>query len=139
MNLSSYGLSSQISVPPPSSSMMAPGLPEIKEHYHITSPTILNMTLSIFLLAYATGPLFLSPMSEIVGRKWVRTSAFIPTKAIRLTCFLQVLHLSLACTICVFRLPFMLDFGSQLERSVVTRCLIEMSFTAACHFSNILQ
>ena len=29
------------------------------------------MNLSIFLLAYATGPLILSPLSELYGRKWV--------------------------------------------------------------------
>ena len=51
--------------------MMAPALPQIGEHYGITSPSILNMTLTIFLLAYATGPLFLSPLTEIVGRRWV--------------------------------------------------------------------
>lgn len=54
-----------------SSSMMAPALPQIAVHYGISSPTILNMTLSIFLLAYATGPLFLSPLTEVWGRKWV--------------------------------------------------------------------
>lgn len=54
------------------SSMMAPGLADIAIHYGITTPTVLNMTLSIFLLAYATGPLILSPLTEIVGRKWVR-------------------------------------------------------------------
>ncbi|KAL5527636.1 hypothetical protein ACEPAG_6437 [Sanghuangporus baumii] len=58
-------------VSPISSSMMAPALPRIQEHYNISSPTILNMTLSIFLLAYAVGPLFLSPLTEVVGRRWV--------------------------------------------------------------------
>lgn len=67
------------------------------------------------------------------------SSAESSRSAVDAACFVQGLHLSLACTICVFRLPFMHDFGSQLERSVVIRCLIETSFTAACHFSNILQ
>lgn len=52
--------------------MMAPALPRIQEHFGIGSITLLNMTLTIFLLAYATGPLILSPLSEIAGRKWVR-------------------------------------------------------------------
>ena len=52
--------------------MMAPALPQISDHYHITSITILNMSLTIFLLAYALGPLILSPLSEVYGRKWVR-------------------------------------------------------------------
>ncbi len=51
--------------------MMAPALPNIQTHYNITSPTTLNMTLSIFLLAYALGPLVLGPLSEVYGRKWV--------------------------------------------------------------------
>ena len=50
---------------------MAPGLPEIAQHYHITSETIVAMTLSIFLLTFAIGPLFLAPLSEIYGRTWV--------------------------------------------------------------------
>lgn len=58
-------------VSPLASSMMAPGLPEIAEHFNITSETITAMTLSIFLLTFAIGPLFLAPLSEIYGRTWV--------------------------------------------------------------------
>lgn len=77
-------------ISPVSSSMMAPALPDvsifassignfqsahrnyqIKAHYNLTS-TMEFMSLSIFLLAYAMGPLFLSPLSELTGRKWVR-------------------------------------------------------------------
>jgi len=58
-------------VSPLASSMMAPGLPEIAQKYNITSSTTVAMTLSIFLLAYALGPLFLSPLSEMYGRTWV--------------------------------------------------------------------
>lgn len=54
---------------------MAPALPDIQEHYGITNVTMLNLTLTVFLLAYATGPLFLSPLSEITGRKWVSNRA----------------------------------------------------------------
>ena len=50
---------------------MAPALPNIQEHFNITNPTTLNMTLSIFLLAYALGPLVLGPLSEVYGRQWV--------------------------------------------------------------------
>ncbi len=46
--------------------MMAPGLLQVAEQYHVTNPTTLAMTLSIFLLAYALGPLVLAPLS--VGR-----------------------------------------------------------------------
>lgn len=58
-------------VSPLASSMMAPGLPQIAEHFGITSETIVAMTLSIFLLTFAIGPLFLAPLSEIYGRTWV--------------------------------------------------------------------
>ncbi|GJE84455.1 MFS general substrate transporter [Phanerochaete sordida] len=58
-------------VSPLASSMMAPGLPQIAQHFDITSETIVAMTLSIFLLTFAIGPLFLAPLSEIYGRTWV--------------------------------------------------------------------
>ncbi|KAH8118600.1 hypothetical protein DFH11DRAFT_1568275 [Phellopilus nigrolimitatus] len=57
--------------------MMAPALPQIAEHYNITNITLLNMTLTLFLLAYATGPLFLSPLTEVTGRKWVTTHSLV--------------------------------------------------------------
>jgi len=50
---------------------MAPGLPEIAQHYGITNPTIVALTLSIFLLAFALGPLVIAPLSEMYGRQWV--------------------------------------------------------------------
>ena len=40
---------------PLASSMMAPGLPEIAIKYGITNATVVALTLSIFLLAYALG------------------------------------------------------------------------------------
>ncbi|EJF56590.1 MFS general substrate transporter [Dichomitus squalens LYAD-421 SS1] len=58
-------------VTPLGSSMMAPALPDIAEHYHITSKTEVAATLSVFLATFAIGPLFLAPMSEIYGRTWV--------------------------------------------------------------------
>ncbi|THU82725.1 MFS general substrate transporter [Dendrothele bispora CBS 962.96] len=50
---------------------MAPSLPDIAIHYDITSSTIISMTLSIFLLSFAIGPLLFGPLSEIYGRAWV--------------------------------------------------------------------
>ena len=35
--------------------MMAPGLPEVATLYGITNPTILAMTLSVFLVSFAIG------------------------------------------------------------------------------------
>ena len=56
--------------------MMAPALPDIAAHYGITSETEVAATLSIFLITFAIGPLFLAPMSEIYGRTWVRAAGF---------------------------------------------------------------
>ncbi|KAJ7778291.1 multidrug resistance protein 4 [Mycena metata] len=58
-------------VSPLSSSIMAPGLSEIRARYGIESETVLSMTLSIFLLSYGIGPLILGPLSEMYGRKMV--------------------------------------------------------------------
>ncbi|KAF8558851.1 MFS general substrate transporter [Imleria badia] len=58
-------------VTPLASSMMAPGLPDLASKYGITNPTILGLTLSIFLLSFAIGPLFMGPLSEMYGRTWV--------------------------------------------------------------------
>ncbi|KAF2867121.1 major facilitator superfamily domain-containing protein [Massariosphaeria phaeospora] len=55
-------------VSPVSSSMIAPALTSISEEFHITREVEAQLTLSIFVLAYAIGPLFLGPLSEIYGR-----------------------------------------------------------------------
>lgn len=58
-------------VAPLGTSMIAPALPNIAEKYGITNPTVLALTLSIFLLSFAFGPLFIAPLSEMYGRTWV--------------------------------------------------------------------
>ncbi|RDB30839.1 hypothetical protein Hypma_005829 [Hypsizygus marmoreus] len=58
-------------VSPLASSMMAPGLHEVGTKYGVTSTTIIALTLSIYLLSFAIGPLFLAPLSEMYGRTWV--------------------------------------------------------------------
>ena len=42
-------------VPPLSSSMMAPGLLDVAEMYHITNEVVIGLTLSIFMLSFALG------------------------------------------------------------------------------------
>ncbi|CAK5274651.1 unnamed protein product [Mycena citricolor] len=56
-------------VSPLSSSIMSPGLSEIAAKFNIDNETILAMTLSIFLLSFGIGPLFLAPLSEMYGRR----------------------------------------------------------------------
>ena len=48
--------------------MVAPALQSIATEFNITNDVEIALALSIFVLAYAIGPLFLGPMSEIYGR-----------------------------------------------------------------------
>ena len=51
--------------------MMAPALDVIAKVFHIGTSVESEVSLSIFVLAYALGPLFLAPLSEIFGRALV--------------------------------------------------------------------
>lgn len=73
-------------ITPLASSMMAPGLPQIAEHYGITNETITALTLSIFLLTFAIGPLIFGPLSEMYGRTWVYHIANLLFLAFNLGC-----------------------------------------------------
>ncbi|EPQ50371.1 MFS polyamine transporter [Gloeophyllum trabeum ATCC 11539] len=55
-------------ITPVSSSMVAPAAATIAEQFGIRSTVLQAMSISIFVLAYAIGPLFLAPISEIYGR-----------------------------------------------------------------------
>ncbi|KAG7095089.1 hypothetical protein E1B28_005876 [Marasmius oreades] len=56
-------------ISPVGSSISSPALPAISRDLHIPPGSILeNMTLSIFILAYALGPLIWGPLSELYGR-----------------------------------------------------------------------
>ena len=58
--------------------MMAPGLPQIGEHFHETSSTIIGMSLSILLLAWAISCPIVAPLSEIYGREHIPPLKFCP-------------------------------------------------------------
>lgn len=53
-----------------STSMIAPALGDISQDFH-TRDSETNLILSIYILALAFGPLIISPLSEMFGRKWV--------------------------------------------------------------------
>ena len=55
-------------ISPVASSMVAPALDDIGQELHVYNPTLKALMLSIFLLAYAIGPLIVGPLSEIYGR-----------------------------------------------------------------------
>ncbi|KAI0073827.1 MFS polyamine transporter [Panus rudis PR-1116 ss-1] len=58
-------------ISPVSSSMVAPATSQIARDFNISNGTRLSMTVSIFVLAFAVGPLILSPLSEVYGRSRV--------------------------------------------------------------------
>ncbi|KAI1428223.1 major facilitator superfamily domain-containing protein [Xylaria sp. FL1777] len=55
-------------ISPISSSLVAPALDSIGDELGIDQPFEKNLTLSIFILAYAIGPLLWGPLSELYGR-----------------------------------------------------------------------
>ncbi|KAJ6524027.1 multidrug resistance protein 4 [Mycena capillaripes] len=73
-------------IAPLASSMMAPALPDIALHYDITSQTLIAMTLSVYILAFAIGPLIFGPLSEIYGRAWVLHFGNLAVVAFSLGC-----------------------------------------------------
>ncbi|PPQ86651.1 hypothetical protein CVT25_006835 [Psilocybe cyanescens] len=79
-------LSAYTFVSPLASSMMAPGIPDLVMKYGITSTTIAALTLSIFLLSFAIGPLILAPLSEMYGRTWILHIGNLFTIAFSLGC-----------------------------------------------------
>ncbi|KIL86273.1 hypothetical protein FAVG1_10671 [Fusarium avenaceum] len=56
---------------PFASSIIAPAIGYIADDFGVSDVTKSAMPVSIFLLGYAVGPLFLSPLSEIYGRRIV--------------------------------------------------------------------
>ncbi|KAF4605923.1 hypothetical protein EYR40_004715 [Pleurotus pulmonarius] len=58
-------------ISPVSSSMIAPAANDMSREFGITSSVVTALTISVFVLAYAIGPLFLGPLSEIFGRSRV--------------------------------------------------------------------
>ena len=48
--------------------MVAPALPQMNQDLGVHNEVLTQMMLSIFILAYAVGPLFLGPLSELYGR-----------------------------------------------------------------------
>ena len=51
-----------------SSTMIAPALPALAKDLHINSSVESQLSLSIFVLSYALGPMFWGPLSEEFGR-----------------------------------------------------------------------
>ncbi|KAJ7187228.1 MFS polyamine transporter [Mycena filopes] len=55
-------------ISPVSSSMIAPASQQVAQEFGVTDEVVIGLITSIFLLAYAFGPLLLGPLSEMFGR-----------------------------------------------------------------------
>ncbi|GJN92393.1 hypothetical protein Rhopal_005423-T1 [Rhodotorula paludigena] len=53
-----------------SSSLITGGLPEMAEHYHV-SEEVVSLVVCVFVVGFGLGPLILSPLSEMYGRRIV--------------------------------------------------------------------
>lgn len=62
-------------IAPMGTSMLAPALPAMGMDLGISDQTTQLIILTIFVLAYAFGPLLLGPLAEIYGRIWVMQGA----------------------------------------------------------------
>lgn len=60
---------------PFASSILAPGIGSVNHDFNNTNEIIGTMTVSIYLLGYVIGPLFLAPLSELYGRRPVLGAA----------------------------------------------------------------
>lgn len=56
---------------------MAPALPQISQDLH-TGEATTQLTMSIYVLSFAFGPMVLAPMTEVFGRKpvWLVSGCF---------------------------------------------------------------
>ncbi|TGZ76252.1 MFS general substrate transporter [Ascodesmis nigricans] len=63
------GIASSITfVTPLASSMFAPGVPQVMHEFKSTNTELASFVVSVYILGFAVGPLFLSPASELWGR-----------------------------------------------------------------------
>ncbi|PWO30624.1 AraJ, Arabinose efflux permease [Pyrenophora tritici-repentis] len=75
-------------VSPLASSIFAPGIPFVNSDFHNTSQLLGSFAVSVYVLGFALGPLFLSPLSEIYGRYIILNCANVFFCAFTLGCAL---------------------------------------------------
>ncbi|KAF2255718.1 MFS general substrate transporter [Trematosphaeria pertusa] len=73
---------------PLASSIFAPGIPFVNAAFHNSSQILGAFSVSVFVLGFAVGPLFLSPLSEIYGRRIVLNVSNVVFCAFNLGCAL---------------------------------------------------
>ncbi|CAI6247106.1 unnamed protein product [Periconia digitata] len=73
---------------PLASTMLAPGISYASREFNNTSAIVASFAVSVFVLGFSIGPLFLSPLSEIYGRRIVLNCANVVFCAFNLGCAL---------------------------------------------------
>jgi multidrug resistance protein len=68
--------------------MFAPGVPQLMVDFKSTNSELASFVVSVFVLGFAVGPLFVAPLSENYGRLWVFH-----------TCNLLFLSFTVACAV----------------------------------------
>ncbi|KAI1378863.1 putative MFS multidrug transporter [Hypoxylon crocopeplum] len=56
---------------PLASSMFAPGVPQVMKEFSNDDDLLADFVVSVYVLGFAFGPMFLAPMSELFGRLWI--------------------------------------------------------------------
>jgi multidrug resistance protein len=56
---------------PLASSMFAPGVPEVLADFKSDDSLLGSFVVSVYILGYAIGPMFIAPLSEMYGRRWL--------------------------------------------------------------------
>ena len=79
-----------LSESPLASSMFAPGVPLVEKEFHFTNSHLATLTVSIFLLGFAVGPLVIAPLSEIHGRRPVYVVSMFIFFVCTLACALSI-------------------------------------------------
>lgn len=85
-------------VSPLSSSILSPAVPVVAKDFNMTSSLEQSLSVSIFVLAWAICPLFMTPLSEVFGRKIVLNCSIVFLFIFNLACgFVQNYSQLLAC------------------------------------------
>lgn len=105
-----------------SGSMIAPALPELSRDLDMSEANA-QLSLSIFILAFAFGPMFLAPFAELYGRRpiWLSCGAFYTIWSV-VSGFSQNKALLIASRL-------LSGFGGSIEFVVCARLVISLDET----------
>ncbi|KAK7202507.1 putative bicyclomycin resistance protein [Myxozyma melibiosi] len=68
------------------SSMFSPGVPSLMKEFNQTSSVLSSLIVSIYVLGFAVGPLFIAPLSEMYGRSILYRISTVIFAALTLAC-----------------------------------------------------